>query len=124
MMPTLSASKLRQRVGRWFAQGPTAGQCHSCGLSLGPSSSPESLQKRGSGVENERGRWEREEGQEEGSGQWESASGWSCPPLPLGVPSPSVLVMTVSPSGREKKEKVVGDILKEEPKVVKSLAVI
>lgn len=134
MMPILSAGNLRQRAGRWFAQVLAAGQCHSCSLSLGSSSSPEPLQMREGGVENERGRWERGEGQEEGSGQWESSLGVVPPTTPPGGDRPlSVLVVAVSPSphsscslspgpclwekGREKKGKVVGDILKEELKV-------
>lgn len=70
----------------------------------------------------------------EGSGQWESSLGVVPPTTPPGGDRPlSVLVVAVSPSphsscslspgpclwekGREKKGKVVGDILKEEPKV-------
>lgn len=99
MMPILSAGNLRQRAGRWFAQVLAAGQCHSCSLSLGSSSSPEPPQMREGGVENERGRWERGEGQEEGSGQWESSLGVVPPTTPPGGDRPlSVLVVAVSPS--------------------------
>lgn len=100
----LTGSKRRQRAARWFAQGPPPG--HSWALGLGPSSSPEPVQRREGGTD-WRGKWGRE------GGGWPLAR----PVLPTSAPgvpglppsSPQSLILSLHDADRLEGSRLLGE---------------